>query len=99
MLVFDIETAACADDQIRQFCPEFVPPAHPGEFDVASVKYGNLKDEAKRAMKRDECRDAHAAAVANYAADVEAKRAEHWERFKANAALDPLTGQIIAIGF
>lgn len=98
-IVFDIETGPLPDEHLRELCPTFEPPAHPGEFDPSAVKYGNLKDEAKRAAKLEECRIAHAAAVANYADDVERARANHFAEFADRAALSPMTGEIVAIGY
>lgn len=65
MIIFDIETGPLPDEQILPL------------FDVDGVKFGNTKDEAKRA------------------AIVEAAKAKFVER----AALDPLTGQVVAIGY
>lgn len=97
MLIFDIETGPLADDVVAQhFTFEELP--HPGEFDPASVKYGNTKDEAKRAVKLEECRQAHNLAVANYEHTVAAARDEAWQQFKDNAALSATTGMVLAIG-
>lgn len=98
-LIWDIETDRLPDDQLAPFIPEFTPPPHPGEFDPSSVKLGNIKDEAKRAAKIEECRAAHAAAVANYDATVEQLKANHLADFLSRAALSPVTGQVLAIGF
>jgi hypothetical protein len=99
LLICDIETGPLPDDVLRDFLPPFEAPPHPGEFDSASVKYGNTKDEAKRAAKLEECRAAHNQAVAEYAITVEQARANHWEQFKEKAALSPITGCVVAIGY
>lgn len=96
-LVFDIETGPLPDDQLAEMF-KFDEPAHPGEFDPAGVKYGNLKDEAKRAAKLKESQDEHAAAVANFSTTLAEARANQWGEFKGKAALDPMTGQVLAIG-
>ncbi len=99
MLIFDIETGPLPEQQLREICPPFVAPPHPGEFDPASVKYGNLKDQAKRDAKLEECREAHAKAVADYDTNVEAARAAHFAEFIDKAALSPMTGEVVAIGY
>lgn len=97
MLIFDIETGPLADEQLFEHFTFDAPP-HPGEFNPASVKYGNTKDEAKRAAKLEECRQAHAAAVENYERDAAAARDAAWLEFKSKAALSAITGQVLAIG-
>lgn len=97
MLIFDIETGPVHDELLeRQFT--FEPPPHPGEFDQAGVKTGHLKDQAKIAAKIEDARTAHSLAVENHALAVEQARGEAWRQFKSNAALSPLTGQVLAIG-
>lgn len=97
MLIFDIETGPLPDDELAERF-RFDPPPHPGEFDPATVKYGNTKDEVKRAEKLEQAKQAHAAAVANYERDAAAARDNAWQSLKSNAALDPTTGQVLAIG-
>lgn len=100
MIVFDIETGPLPDDVLRPiFDRDYTPPAHPGEFDPSAVKYGNLKDPAKRAAKLTEAESDHAAAVADHATNVERDRQTKWAEFVDNAALDATTGRILAIGF
>ena len=97
MLVFDIETGPLPDEiLLQQF--DFVPPPQPGEFDPDSVKYGAWKDEAKRAAKLEEARQAHAAAVENYDRDATAARDREWNAMVSRAALSPTTGMVLAIG-
>lgn len=99
LLICDIETGPLPDELLRTFLPPFESPPHPGEFDPGAVKYGNLKDETKRAAKLEEARAAHNQAVAEYAITVEAARTAHWENFRDKAALSPITGQVVAIGY
>jgi hypothetical protein len=99
MIVFDFETGPLPLDYLRSICPPFEAPAHPGVFDPSTVAYGNTKDEAKRAVKLAECQAKHAAAVASYDRDVEVARANHFDSFVEKAALDPTTGQVLAIGY
>ena len=97
-IAFDIETGPLADGVLAKICHEFTAPPHPGEFDPASVKCGNLKDKAKIEAKINEAREAHEAAVKNYDANIVTARAEHFEKFKAGAALDASTGHVVCIG-
>lgn len=91
-VVFDIETGPLPWSEIERF---FKAPAHPGEFDPAAVKYGRMKDEAKRAEKLKEEQEKHAALVDGWQAEVEAAKKE----FMSGAALDAKTAQILAIGY
>lgn len=99
MIIWDIETGPLPDDELRAILPEFVAPPHPSEFDPSAVKTGNLKDAAKIKDKIDIARNEHQMAVANYGASVERARANHFADFKASAALSPITGRVLAIGF
>lgn len=97
MLIFDIETGPLSDAILaEQF--KFDPPPHPGEFNPAAVKYGRTKDEDKRAAKLDKSKQAHNLAVENYERDAAQARESAWLEFKGNAALSPITGQVLAIG-
>jgi len=99
MLIFDIETGPLPEEQLAaQFAERWTPPPHPGEFDPASVKYGQMKDEAKRAAKLKECQEAHAERVANYEKAVADAREERWGEYLEDAALDATTGRVLAIG-
>jgi len=91
-VVLDVETGPLSWPEIEQF---FTPPAAPGEFDETTVKYGNTKDEAKRAAKLAECRANHQALVDGHTATVEAARQE----FISKAALSAITGRVLAIGY
>lgn len=95
---FDIETGPLPDDVLLRLCPEFVPPAHPGEFDQSTVKLGNLKDQAKINDKISQARMAHLQAVEQYDANVIAASIEHFAKFREKAALDATTGYVVAIG-
>lgn len=92
IVIFDIETGPRPWAEIEQF---FTPPAAPGEFDPAAVKYGNTKAADKRAIILAEAKEKHALAVASHAQTIEAAKAE----FLDKAALSPLTGQVLAIGY
>jgi hypothetical protein len=90
--IFDIETGPRPWAEIEQF---FDPPVHPGDFDPSTVKLGNLKDQAKIAAKVQAARESHLAAVEKYDSGVTAAK----ESFIAEAALSPVTGCVLAIGY
>lgn len=98
MLAFDIETAPLDEDLVLQFAEPFEPAKHPGEFDPASVKYGQIKDPAKRAEKLADCQKKHAAAVDSYEADLAKAREEWREKALDTAALDAVTGRVLVVG-
>jgi len=99
MIAFDIETGPLPDDDLRQlFEPPPLPPM-PGEFDPSAVKVGNLKDAAKIAEKIESAKQAHAAAVAGYDADVDRAAVAAWEEFRDQAPLSALTSRVLAIGY
>lgn len=99
MTIFDIETGPVSDDELRALMPAFVPPAHPGVFVDSSVRLGNLKDEKKIREKIEAARAEHAAIVADFDSVVASQRVKQFADFKREAALSPLTGQVLAIGF
>ena len=96
--VFDIETSPLDDVTLSALCPPYEAPEKPGEFDPASVKYGNTKDAEKRKAKLEEEMAKHAAAVKDYDMTVAKGAAEHFAKFKDKAALDATTGRVVAIG-
>ena len=101
MIVFDIETGPLPEETLRGLCPPFEPPEHPGEFDPGTVRCGNIggPDSEKGQAKIAKARDEHEATVAKYSADVDAAKAAHWQDFLDKAALSPLTGRVLAIGY
>jgi hypothetical protein len=99
MIVFDIETGPLSEDQLRDICPPFTAPPHPGLFDESAVKLGNIKDPDKRSAKIEEARAAHEAEVAGYEEKVKLAQSLHFDNFRNKAALDPTTGQVLAIGY
>lgn len=99
MIIFDIETGPLPSEQLRQLCEPFTPPQHPGEFDPATVKTGNLKDEAKISAKIDDARAKHAQAVAEYEANAKQAETDYWADIEGKAALSPITGRVLAIGY
>lgn len=103
MLIFDIETGPGPWDEIEKFMKPFDPSdvsgIVSGEFDEASVKVGNLRDQAKIDTKIKEEREKHEAAVANSAKLLADAEAEHKAAFINKAALEPTTGRVLAIGY
>lgn len=103
VLVYDIETGGRPEPELRAMCPPFDPASVDGliigEFDPASVKLGNTKDPDKVAAKIAEARAAHEAAAANAPQILAAAEAAHWQSFVNRAALSPITGQVLAIGY
>lgn len=98
-IIVDAETGPLPMEQLKAVGAQFVPPPHPGEFDPEVVKYGNTKDEEKRAAKLKAARDAHAATVANHKKAVATAETEHWAGIQSKAALDPRTGRVLAVGY
>lgn len=90
--IFDIETGPRDWSEIEGF---WKAPEKPGVFDPNSVKYGNTKDAAKRAAKLEEAKLAHAALVADFDAEIEKSKQE----LLGKAALSPVTGRVLAIGY
>jgi len=88
-IVFDIETGPLPDEILQQAIDPF-PELEP--FDELSVKTGNLKDKKKIA-------DKIAAARASHVSDYEARKAKYYRDAVAKAALDPMLGQVLAIGY
>jgi len=103
-LVWDIETGPVDDERLRQFF-EFDPTTIKDfdligtEFDESTVKYGAMKDEAKRAAKRDEARSKFEAARSAAEAAMVTAEDQSFAEFKAEAALDAKTARILAIGY
>lgn len=100
MLGYDIETGPETDEVLQDLYIPLDPASipHPGEFDPASVKCGNLKDQLKIAAKIEEARASHALAVKNYAGTVADAVTNHYKAFVEKAALSGITGRILAFG-
>lgn len=103
MLVFDLETGPLPEEQLLAVYTPLdeskIEGLVTGDFDPASVKCGNLKDKDKIAAKIDEARAAHESAKANAANVIASAKKKHWEEFVANAALSPITGRVLVIGY
>jgi hypothetical protein len=98
-VAFDIETGPEPLERLKELCPPWEQPPHPGKFDAATVKIGNLKDAAKIAEKIHAAQASHEAAVANYERTCKEGGAGHFQAFVDDAALSSLTGRVLAIGF
>lgn len=98
-IIFDIETAPLPDEELVSVVSPFDEPPHPGEFDESYVKYGNTKDEAKRAAKLEAAKEAHRLACEEHEKTVSAAREQWWSDAKSKAALSATTGMIVAIGY
>ncbi len=106
MIVFDIETGPLPEPELRRLMAPEEPPFDPKSikpFDPSQVKYGNMKDEVKRAEKLEESRKKHEEESANAEKTYETKRAEKRAQYEANfidgAALNAMTCRILAIGY
>jgi hypothetical protein len=91
MIVFDIETGPLPNEILDQ-C--YTPPPQLPPWDEAMVKYGNIKDEAKKAEKRVKVMAEYEARLAGQADE----HARHKAEWMADAALSATTGRVVAIG-
>jgi len=103
-LVFDIETAPEPDDVLEElfsFDESAVKNYRllTAEFDPSAVKVGNMKDPAKIEAKIEAARLKFMTDKAAVAENIEAARSEAWQTFRDRAALSPLTGRVLAIGW
>ncbi len=88
-IVYDIETGPLDDEALAAAIepfPEYTP------LSTEQVKTGNLKDEQK-------IRDKVTQAIAEHREEYHAKKAKHEAEFRERAALSPLTGRVLAIGY
>jgi len=103
-VLFDIETGPLPDADLADVF-EFDPTKIEGydlleaEFDPATVKYGNTKDPLKRQEKLESEREKFAQAKAQAKARFETAEDDAFAAFKASAALDARTCQVLAIGY
>lgn len=102
IIAFDIETGPLPIDRLKTILPPFDPASigpHPGSFDSASVKLGNLKDPKKIEEKIQSAEDAHNKSVAEYEAKLANGEPAYWQSILDDAALSAITGQVVAIGY
>lgn len=102
-IVFDIETGPQPLADIKTILGPFDPVSvvgpRPGEFDPASVKLGNLKDQAKIDAKINDARLSHEEAARGYDESLADAEEKYWSEVVDRAALDPAIGQVVAIGY
>ena len=91
-LCYDIETGPLPWETIA---PLYVPPAALPPWDDSMVKYGQTKDPAKRAEKLAEVKTAYMQKLTAEKQTIADDRA----KWASEAALSPVAGQILAIGF
>lgn len=96
---FDIETGPLPKALLDSLIDPFPPYEPPGPFDPSTVKYGNTKDEAKKAEKLEAARLKYAEEAAKAEDTYAAKKAEYEAGIIDRAALDARHGRILAIGF
>lgn len=100
-IVFVIETGPLPLADIFKVVPPFDPstlkPFPP--FDESLVKTGNLKDAAKIAEKIEQARAQHAVDAVEHAKNNLAAEGLYVGEVLGKAALSPLTGRVLAIGY
>jgi len=101
MLIFDIETGPVSTSRLRELLPAFDPSSidEPGEFDPASVKLGQLKDQTKIDAKIEAARSKHAAEVAGWSQKLIDSESAYWKNAVDKAALSAHTCEVVAIGY
>ncbi len=98
-IVFDIETGPLPEDILAGRIAPYEPPPEPGAFHPDAVKLGNTKDPGKIEEKIEAARKRHQAESAAYRSNAIKDKADHIAKAKDRAALSPLTGQVLAIGY
>jgi len=104
-IVWDIETGPLPEAELQRLVPPFDSLTLKGaeliesEFDPDAVKLGLLKDKKKIASKIDTARKKHAADVEAMIEKVEEARLKYWQKVQGKAALDAVTGRVLAIGY
>jgi len=95
LIAVDIETGAQPDEELLR---QYEPPEKPGAFDPASVDLGRAKKQETIDAKIAEAEAIHCAKIANWPNYLASHKAEWLAGVKEKAALDPLTGRVLAIG-
>lgn len=99
-VIFDIETGPQPIEVLKEISQPFKSSlSDPGEFDSATVKYGNTKEESKRAAILAENKAKHEAKVKAYKDAMATEEPQYWADIQRGAALSALTGQVLAIGY
>lgn len=103
-VISDIETGPLPDDELSRFF-DFDPSKVKDceligqTFDPSSVKHGNTKDEAKRAEKEESERAKFEQAKAAAIKAMKSGESDQFAELKGRAALSPITGRVLCIGF
>lgn len=99
-LVWDIETKPFSDVVLEEFFESKLGPCpEPQPFDPANVKHGRTKDEEKRAANEAAALEKHVLSQKKLVADWEKATENELEKFRNDAALSPVTGYVLAIGY
>ena len=97
--IFDIETGPLDEDTILKRVKPIKPSEPPGAFCENAVKIGNLKDPRKIIDKIEVARMTHAAEVVAFEESTDILEATWKANAIDKAALSPLTGELLAIGY
>ena len=103
-IVFDTETAPEPDNVLEglfTFDKSTVKNYRllTSDFEPSEVKLGNMKDPAKIEAKIEAARLKFTMDKAAVADNIDTARAEAWQTFRDRAALSPLTGRVLAVGW
>ncbi len=99
MIAWDIETGPLDRELVLSRSKEFTAPEPPGDFNESTVKLGVMKDPAKIAAKIEAERVKHEKAVRDFARTTAEAKEKYETDVLEKAALSPLTGQVLAIGY
>lgn len=102
-VVFDIETGPLPMAKLKEIMPGFdrASVKHPGSFDPASVKCGNIggPTSEKGLAKIADAHKEHSDKVAGYDQLLAGGEANHWLEIESRAALSAITGRVLSIGY
>ena len=103
-IVFDIEIAPEPDivlERLFSFDESTVKNYRllTSNFEPSEVKLGNMKDSAKIEARIEVARLKFTTDKAAVAENIETARSEAWQTFRDRAALSPLTGRVLAVGW
>lgn len=100
VVIFDIETGPQPIEVLKEISQPFKSSlSDPGPFDPSTVKYGNTKEESKRAAILAENKAKHEAKVKAFKEAMANEEPQYWADLQRGAALSALTGQVLAIGY
>jgi hypothetical protein len=100
-LCYDIETSPIDETELREFYSEdsIELPRDPGEFSIASVAVGHLKDPVKISAKIGEAREKHMSKRRDFGVEIQKAKDASWQEFIAKAPLSAVYGKVVAIGY